>query len=93
MIRFDSIRFDSIRFDFDPIRFDSIDLIDLEELSWVRQKQFEDGARLWHTAVPINQSTVIIVGGLTNNIQAPEYVTKHHAEKVKLIHSHFKYIK
>ncbi|XP_023346001.1 kelch domain-containing protein 2 [Eurytemora carolleeae] len=53
-----------------------------EELSWVRQKQFEDGARLWHTAVPINQSTVIIVGGLTNNIQAPEYVTKHHAEKV-----------
>jgi hypothetical protein len=53
-----------------------------EALCWERQEQFEGGPRLWHSAVPINQSTVIIVGGLTNNILAPNYVTKHHANKV-----------
>jgi len=52
-----------------------------EHLCWDRQRQLEDGPRLWHQAVSPNQSTVMIIGGLTNNILS-DLITKHHAEKV-----------
>ena len=50
--------------------------------SWVRCPHLEQGPRLWHAAVDIDPSTVIIIGGLTNNILAPAHVSKHHAEAV-----------
>jgi len=53
-----------------------------ESPSWERQKHLEAGPRLWHAAVNVNQATLMIVGGLTNNILAPEYLTKHHATEV-----------
>ena len=40
------------------------------------------GPRLWHAAVELDTSQVMVVGGLVNNILAPPYVSKHHAEKV-----------
>merc|ERR1712228_218090 len=42
----------------------------------------ELGPRLWHAAVELDSSQVMIIGGLTNNILAPNYVAKHHADKV-----------
>ena len=58
--------------------------IDLEQQpsSWVRCPHLEKGPRLWHAAVDIDPSTIIIIGGLTNNILAPMHVSKHHAEAV-----------
>ena len=50
--------------------------------SWVRCPHLEQGPRLWHASVNVDPSTVIIVGGLTNNILAPMHVSKHHAEAV-----------
>ena len=50
--------------------------------SWVRCPHLEQGPRLWHAGVNIDPSTIIIVGGLTNNILAPMHVSKHHAEAV-----------
>ena len=50
--------------------------------SWVRCHHLEQGPRLWHAAVELEPSTVIIIGGLTNNILAPLHVSKHHADKV-----------
>lgn len=50
--------------------------------SWLRCPHLEQGPRLWHAAVDLDPSSVIIIGGLTNNILAPLHVSKHHAEKV-----------
>jgi len=50
--------------------------------SWVRCRHLELGPRLWHAAVGLDTSQVMVVGGLTNNILAPSFVAKHHAEKV-----------
>lgn len=50
--------------------------------AWVRCPHLEKGPRLWHAAASPDPSQVIIVGGLTNNILAPSYVEKKHAEKV-----------
>ena len=50
--------------------------------SWVRCPHLEQGPRLWHAAVDLDPATIIIIGGLTNNILAPEHVSKHHADKV-----------
>merc|ERR1719186_161406 len=53
-----------------------------EPSTWVRCPHLELGPRLWHAAVGLDTSQEMIVGGLTNNILAPSYVAKHHAEKV-----------
>lgn len=50
-------------------------------VSWTRCPHLELGPRLWHAAVGLDISQVLVVGGLTNNILAPSYVVKHHAEK------------
>jgi len=50
--------------------------------SWVRCSHLELGPRLWHAAVGLDNSQVMVVGGLRNNILAPGYVAKHHADKV-----------
>jgi len=52
---------------------------------WVRCKHLEQGPRLWHAAASPDPSQVMVVGGLTNNILAPSYVLKEHAEKVLLL--------
>jgi len=59
-------------------------LIDLHAnpLSWVRCKHWEDGPRLWHAAAAADPGQILVIGGLTNNILAPSYILKHHAEKV-----------
>jgi len=59
-------------------------VIDLHSnpLSWVRCKHWEDGPRLWHAAASADPGQILVVGGLTNNILAPSYILKHHAEKV-----------
>jgi len=56
--------------------------LSLEPSSWVRCRHLELGPRLWHQAVALDSSQVMVVGGLMNNILAPGYVAKHHAEKV-----------
>jgi len=50
--------------------------------TWIRCRHLELGPRLWHSAVEIDGTQVMIIGGLTNNILAPNYVAKHHANKV-----------
>lgn len=50
-------------------------------VNWVRCSHLESGPRLWHASVCLDPSQVMVVGGLTNNILAPSYVIKHHAEK------------
>jgi len=50
-------------------------------VSWIRCPHLEFGPRLWHASVGLGRSQVLVVGGLTNNILAPSYVVKHHAEK------------
>lgn len=50
--------------------------------TWIRCSHLELGPRLWHAAVELDSSQVMIIGGLTNNILAPNYVAKHHADKV-----------
>jgi len=50
--------------------------------TWVRCPHLEQGPRLWHASVNLDSSQVMIIGGLINNILAPNYVLKHHAGKV-----------
>jgi len=50
--------------------------------TWIRCPHLEKGPRLWHAAASPEPSQVMVVGGLTNNILAPQYVEKQHAEKV-----------
>jgi len=50
-------------------------------LQWVRCQHLEQGPRLWHAAAAPEPSQIVVVGGLTNNILAPNFVVKHHAEK------------
>lgn len=50
--------------------------------TWVRCPHLELGPRLWHASLELDSSQVMVAGGLTNNILAPNYVSKHHAEKV-----------
>ena len=51
--------------------------------TWVRCPHLELGPRLWHASLELDSSQVMVAGGLTNNILAPNYVSKHHAEKVR----------
>ena len=51
--------------------------------TWVNCPHLERGPRLWHASISLDDSQVMVAGGLTNNILAPNYVSKHHAEKVR----------
>ena len=51
--------------------------------TWVRCPHLELGPRLWHASLELDSSQVMVAGGLTNNILAPNYVSKHHADKVR----------
>ena len=53
--------------------------LSLNPVSWIRCRHLEQGRRLWHASVSLDEDQVIIVGGITNNILAPSYVLKHHA--------------
>ena len=55
-----------------------------EPSTWVRCPHLEQGPRLWHAALEVDPSLVMVVGGLTNNILAASYISKSHAEKVSL---------
>ena len=50
--------------------------------TWVRCHHLEQGPRLWHASVDLDHSQIMIIGGLVNNILAPSYVSKHHADRV-----------
>ena len=53
--------------------------LSLNPVSWVRCRHLEQGRRLWHASVNLNEDQVVIVGGITNNILAPSHLLKHHA--------------
>lgn len=53
-----------------------------DDKEWTHMKHLEQGTRLWHSAVAVNTSTVIIAGGVTDNILSPHHIEKHHADKV-----------
>lgn len=56
--------------------------LNMQPSTWVRCPHLEQGPRLWHASVELDTSQVMVVGGLTNNILAPSYISKNHAEKV-----------
>eukprot|EP00088_Acartia_fossae_P003322 TRINITY_DN11392_c0_g2_i1.p1 TRINITY_DN11392_c0_g2~~TRINITY_DN11392_c0_g2_i1.p1 ORF type:complete len:433 (+),score=52.91 TRINITY_DN11392_c0_g2_i1:56-1354(+) len=56
--------------------------VDAESPEWKRMEHLEQGPRLWHSSALINQNCIVVVGGLTNNILAPNNIRKLHAEKV-----------
>jgi len=50
--------------------------------NWVRMTHLEQGPRLWHSSVSVNSAITLVIGGLTNNILAPNHIPKLHAKQV-----------